>query len=385
MTATLRAAWDHHGIPRHAQPWLIYLIVLAFQPAFEPGPAVVAWSWVAVLIAAFLPIYAWTTRRLDRRPDLWKRGPGAITGLAGLVALGVLGSTVNSGATVFLVFAASMAGRLPRRHAVPWIAVASVAVVGAGLLSTIPLEYRLLAFGPVAVLTPFLGMASVFEAERTRADAKLRMAQGEIERLATVAERERIARDLHDLLGHTLSTITLKAELAGRLAAHDAERAAGEVADIERISREALADVRSTVRGYRGHGLQGELANARLALEAADVEFDYYLADVALRPGAEAVVALALREGVTNVVRHASAQTCRVTLERDRNWLVLTIDDDGIGHEGASALGSGLSAMNERIRGLGGRLTVEPSRHASSAGTRLDIALPWDRVRGENG
>lgn len=382
MIASIRSSWARYGIPRHAQPWLVYLGALAFQPIFEPGPAVAEWAWVVGLIVVFLPIYAWTTRAVERRPFLWRRGPGSLVGLIMLCALGIVGSSVNAGSTVFLVFAASLAGRLhPRSTAVSWVVVAALSVVAAGLLSTIPAAYRLVAFGPVAVLTPILGMASLFEAERTRSAARLGMAQDEIERLAAATERERIARDLHDLLGHSLSTITLKSELAGRLAAEDPARSALEIADVERISREALADVRAAVRGYHGEGLQREIANARLALDAADVDLDYFLTDAPFRPQAEAVLTFALREAITNVVRHAGAKRCRVTLEREGDWLLLAVDDDGVGRSSEMDDGSGLTVMRERVRPLGGRVSVDASRLASSRGTRLEVAVPWSRVR----
>jgi len=170
----VRRAWARYGIPRHALPWLIYLVALAFAPSFDPDTTRSDWIAVAVLVVVFLPTYAWTTRNLERRPSLWRRGPGAASGVLMLVALGILGSAINPGATVFLVYAASLAGRLrPRRNALTWILAAAVAVIAAGLLSPIPIAYRLVAFGPVAVLTPILGMASLFEAQRTQSNARL--------------------------------------------------------------------------------------------------------------------------------------------------------------------------------------------------------------------
>ena len=128
--------------------------------------------------------------------------------------------------------------------------------------------------GPALVFTIVTGAANIFDAERERAQRRLRRADEEIERLATIAERERIARDLHDLLGHTLSVIVVKSELAARLAAREPARAGEEMRDIERIGREALAEVRAAVVGYRAQGLRGELDGARRALEAAGVEAD---------------------------------------------------------------------------------------------------------------
>ena len=138
---------------------------------------------------------------------------------------------------------------------------------------------------------------------------KLQLAQEEIEHLAKVAERERIARDLHDLLGHTLSLITLKAELARKLVDRDPQRAKQEMQDVEHTSRAALADVREAISGYRGQGLAAELLRARQTLETAGITVDCEASEVPLSPAQETVLALALREAVTNVVRHAQAQT----------------------------------------------------------------------------
>src|SRR5207253_2493665 len=127
-------------------------------------------------------------------------------------------------------------------------------------------------------------------AERSRANRKLRLAQEEVEHLAKVAERERIARDLHDLLGHTLSVIILKSELASKLADRDADRARAEIRDVERISRDALAQVRAAVRGYRAGSLQGETDAARATLATAGVVVECELATLTIPPAYEAVL-----------------------------------------------------------------------------------------------
>lgn len=198
------------------------------------------------------------------------------------------------------------------------------------------------------------------------------MAQDEIEHLATIAERERIARDLHDLLGHTLSTITLKSELAARLTTADPERAAREIADVERISREALGQVRAAVRGYRSSGLEGEIANAKLALEAAGMDFDYYFEKLDLAPMAESAMALALREGVTNVMRHSGAESCQVRLEPRANAGVLTISDNGTLRDAPMPGDGGLSAMRSRIEALGGSVALRREGQR----TVLEVQLP---------
>ncbi|MFO7546556.1 MAG: sensor histidine kinase [Trueperaceae bacterium] len=409
MHAHLTNAWRRFAVPRPAALWLIYLVMLVFQPAFDSGRSAVDWLTVAAMVVVFVPLYGWTVRHTDPRPYFWRRGPGALVGIAAMTLMGLFLSAVNSGAAVFFVYAAATAGRIrPRRRALQMIAGIAAVTLLAVLISPIDTPYRWFAFAPVIVFAPLLGFAGIYETERARANAKLRMAHGEIEHLATIAERERIARDLHDLLGHTLSTITLKSELAARLAKQDPARAEQEMRDVERISRDALAQVRIAVRGYRSHGLQGEMVNAKLALEAAGVRFDYFVAPLRLTTTAESVLSLALREGITNVMRHAHARTCQVRLERDGPWIRLRIEDDGIGAERnarnagnprtprdqrdptvqAAEAGSGIDAMRERVRAFGGHVALvtsagtrstsaeRPSGGKAAGGTRLDVTLP---------
>jgi two-component system sensor histidine kinase DesK len=143
--------------------------------------------------------------------------------------------------------------------------------------------------------------------------------------------------------------------------------------DVERISREALAQVREAVRGFRSRGLAGEVAGAKLALEAAGVRYDYYLETLTLPPAHEGVLALALREAVTNVVRHAGARHCVVRLERDGAAAVLEVRDDGVG--GAQADGNGLSSMRARLQTVGGGMNIEHLH----PGTALYLTVPLAR------
>jgi two-component system sensor histidine kinase DesK len=246
-----------------------------------------------------------------------------------------------------------------------------VALIGLMVLvSTIPMPIRLVAFAPALVFTLVTGTANIFDAERERATRRLVRADEEIERLAALAERERIARDLHDLLGHTLSVIIVKSELAGRLLAVDQVRVASEIADIERIGREALTEVRSAVRGYRARGLEAELEGAERALAAADVAVTVERANLpALDPQHESALALALREAVTNVIRHAHAARATIAVSADGTDVVLEVADDGRGTIGAE--GSGLAGMRERISAIGGEVVVD-----GSAGTRVRVRVP---------
>ncbi|MFA7461237.1 MAG: ATP-binding protein, partial [Trueperaceae bacterium] len=158
--------------------------------------------------------------------------------------------------------------------------------------------------------------------------------------------------------------------------------AESEIRDVERLSRATLSEVRSVVRGYRVTGFSGELANAKLALEAANIGFDYFVGSLQLQPAAEGVLALALREAVTNVVRHAGATTCRATLDADQAFVTLTVEDNGRGTVAAQEPASdepggfGLGAMRERARALGGFVSVQPSAGANRTGTRVSVSLP---------
>jgi two-component system sensor histidine kinase DesK len=172
-------------------------------------------------------------------------------------------------------------------------------------------------------------------------------AREENARLAVAEERSRLARDLHDILGHSLTVITVKAELAGRLLDVDPARARSELADVERLGREALADVRQAVEGYREVTLPGELARARAALAAADITAD--LPGSADEPRGELreLFAWAVREGVTNVVRHSRARSCRVVLDATS----VAVLDDGVGPP-IEASGNGLRGLRERAAAL---------------------------------
>ena len=199
----------------------------------------------------------------------------------------------------------------------------------------------------------------------------MRRSRDESARLARIAERERIRRDLHDLLGHTLSVIVLKSELAAKVAESDPHRSVEEVRDVERVSRNALADVRAAVSGYRAQGLSGELANALRVLEGAGVTVSSEVDPVELTAVQESAVSLALREAVTNVVRHARATRCTIRLHREGERIRLEIEDDGIG--GALTEGGGLAGMRARVSALGGSVV-----HEGRAGWRLAISLPAD-------
>ena len=216
------------------------------------------------------------------------------------------------------------------------------------------------------------GLSNFHYINNLRKDADLRLSQVEVRRLAMLAERERIGRDLHDLLGHTLSLVAIKSELARRLALEDPPRAQREMAEVERVARHALAEVRAAVTGMRRSDLVSELISARLMLEASGVSFEGELPEgLTLPPAVEAPLALVLREAITNIHRHARATTASVRFLSDRTRFDMQISDNGCG--GLAAHGNGVSGMRERVRALGGSLDIDsPKRH----GTSLRISVP---------
>ncbi|HET7271941.1 MAG TPA: sensor histidine kinase [Rubrobacter sp.] len=203
--------------------------------------------------------------------------------------------------------------------------------------------------------------------------AELRSAREELARLAVNEERLRFARDLHDLLGHSLSLIALKSELAGRLLPEAPEKAAAEVHDIEGVARQALREVREAVAGYRQPTLAEELAGAVEMLEAAGIGCRIENAAGQLPGTTDAALAWAVREGTTNVIRHSRAKHCRIVLARSEETIYAEITDDGKGKSEGEATGSGLSGLAERVAGLAGQVEAGS---LPDGGFRLRVSLP---------
>ena len=216
-----------------------------------------------------------------------------------------------------------------------------------------------------------IGLAVHAESMNDEKDAELRLSHDEVRRLAALAERERIGRDLHDLLGHTLSLITLKLELSRKLFDRDNEAARREVEEAEKVARHALSEVRAAVSGIRATDLAAELAAARLMLESSAISFECDELPPSLPLEVERGLALVLREAVTNIARHARATQARVSTTITNHVLRLSIQDNGRG--GIGDHGNGLCGMHERVRALGGTLEVESPR---GQGTRLLISVP---------
>jgi two-component system sensor histidine kinase DesK len=220
-------------------------------------------------------------------------------------------------------------------------------------------------------MTLIIGLIVNTERQKDETAAKLRLSHEEVRRLAATAERERIGRDLHDLLGHTLSLITLKLELSRKLFDRDHVAARRELEEAERVARHALAEVRAAVTGIRAANLAAEFASARLLLESSGVHVEYH-ADIEPLPDTiERGLALLVREAVTNVARHARATLAQIDLGVEGGNVKLCIADNGRG--GVGDEGNGLTGMRERVRALGGVLRLDSPR---GHGTTLHVMVP---------
>jgi len=341
--------------------WLVYLGIFWFATLVE-DPTPKDWLLTALGTTLFLPLYFW---------GYWLSGRKALLAVGGITLLGILFAPINWGSSVFFIFAAGHLGYVGSATFAFRLLLALTAIP--------PLEAWLLELSPffwipATVFSLLVGGINIHYAGVRRSQAALRRTQDEVERLAKLAERERIARDLHDLLGHTLTVITRKAELARRLADKDPARAAVEIGEVEQVAREALKEVRSAVSGFRQTDFSTELAQARVTLQSALIHFEAETDAIDIDPATEQVLALALREATTNVLRHSEADSCRVRLERLDDRVRLTVRDNGKGtaeshDEGRE--GMGLIGMRERVTALGGDFKVD-----TQGGTSVTITLP---------
>ena len=339
---------------------LVWAVFIPITPLFADG-AFPNWFWPTwISLAVFLVLYFRTFHRRIHETALWYA-----------LAIGALGFVVtpyNSGAQTYVVYAIAFFAFVPDlRLAIRMMAATIIAFAIEWWLLGFPWIYSTTAL----VIGPVIGGMNLVYRRNQQRNAELKLSQDEVRRLAALAERERIGRDLHDLLGHTLSLITLKSELANKLFERDAAAARREIADVERVARDALAQVRRAVTGIRAAGFAAELASARLLLESNGVRFDYALGDFALPVDIETALAMTVREAVTNIQRHARATTARVDLQAQDSRLEMRVVDDGRG--GAIVPGNGLTGMRERLAAVGAELRIDSER---GRGTAVVVTLP---------
>jgi len=358
---------------RWAYMWLAYSGFILIQPILDPNLL----TWIVTLgsLALFFLIF-WVLFYVA------KTHAGRCWLIFAVFVLGMVTFPVNQGASTYLIYAAAFLPFTLKsiRRVILFMLLEIAAVIAEGALIAFifhPRDFTAVWINTViaAFLILIVGGGNIYFAEQKRADTKLRSALEENVALAAVAERERIARDLHDVLGHTLSVVVLKAELAGRLVTIDPARAVSEMADVERTARSALAEIREAIGGYRSRGLAAEIEAARSILGAAGVNLlvESGPPTESFTPQQETALALALREAVTNIVRHAHATACQLRFLDRPGLRRLIVEDDG--PRAVIGEGNGLRGMRERIESVGGHFTVE-LRATPERGLRLILDIP---------
>lgn len=361
----------HGGVPARrrwslvfASVWLVYLSQPVSSILHSDRPPVVRGLGIG-LTALFVAVYiggfasAFAARGGTHPPSALRRTPAAVLVVIVLVMPAMAGVSASSYVGFAIVLCAF--SNPPR---LAW------AVIGGLVAWATFLPVLLHSGGPsgsAAFATGVVGLMMIGARRIGQQERQIERARDELAQLAVSQERARFARDLYDILGHTLTAITVKAEPAGRLIERSPARAAVEIADIERLAREALADTRSTVTGYREMSLPGEIATARAVLSAAGIEADLPGAVDEVTGSSRELFAWAVREGVTNVLRHSGATRCSVRVTPTS----IEIGDNGNG--GAATAGNGLAGLRERAQAAGAVLSAGP---VPEGGFRLRLAAP---------
>ncbi|MCH6167459.1 sensor histidine kinase [Pseudonocardia alaniniphila] len=334
------------------------------------GVIVAAATGLGVFVTLYLPTVLTGPFRSPWEPDPTPRVVAcALVGVAMALSMGSTWATL-------LIYTAQVTGAAIRRPRAV-VAVVLVAVLAGASQWWSAAGLLVVAWeAGYAVVVGFYAMAFGWVADTFR---ELDRARSELARLAVAEERLRFARDLHDLLGHSLSVIALKSELATRLLDRDLGRVGAEVRDIEAVSREALAEVRAAVSGYRGSvDLAAELRSARSALAAAGVAAEIDEPGPPLPPDVDALLAWTVREGTTNIVRHSGAGRASIRLRTDDGGAEVELLDDGSGSQcdDAAPEGNGLHGLAERITAASGALEAGT---APGGGFRLAVRVPRAR------
>ena len=331
------------------------------------------WAVFIVFYGTFLVGYLRVLRGSQREQSIW---------LVVLFLLGYLYYPFNPNAGGEFVFAVVVSGFVLRQGTTlstfrTFAAILVAQSVGL-FLETWLLHLPWSIAQSVVFFMVVIGLSNFTFARQVFISGQLRNANEEIERLTLQTERERIARDLHDLLGHTLTVIAVKSDVANRLFSLQPEVAHREIAEVETTAREALREVRSAVSGFRSEGLAAEVNKVRKTLDSAGVQLSCTLKPGSLSHEDSDLLCFVLREAVTNILRHANATKCRIELVHDHS-ISLTIEDDGSGKRGQD--GNGIAGMRERLRHANGSLTIAPS---PLGGVRILAALPPFTVKGHN-
>ncbi|BDX05668.1 sensor histidine kinase [Planctobacterium marinum] len=338
--------------------WLVYLIMFILPLSFGDRPL---WHYAAsmVVVPVFLALYFYT---------FWQTGARALVCILAILGLGMATAWFNPGASVFFVYAAAFCVQLkqPRKALIMVFSIAAVAALYSFLMQLPGFFYL-----PAIVISILIGCVNIYEGELRQKNQLLKVSQDELAKMAATAERERIARDLHDLIGHTFSLITVKAQLAHKLADIDIDKSKQELKDLEHLSRTAMAEIRETVHNYQQKDMTSEIAKAKALAKSADIEFHSEIEAIPQKESTNSALAWVIRESFTNMVKHSEATSCQLSCKTVADQYRLTISDNGQPQTEITA-GDGLTGIKERVTALGGKLTV-----ATNGGFSIQVEVPF--------
>ncbi len=370
--------------------WLLVCLLFPIVSLVQQSPAPVRLVLAVLALVFFAAGYTWLMwpHPASSEARIRARSRASLSLFAALVALVIALSLIYGLAFLWLFIGVSgIAGvTLPVRRAFLALVILMVLplVISVGTTGGV-VRVDWLQLIPLILLVRGLGLDMIGLVRLSGAIRELHAARRELARLAVMEERSRLSRDLHDLLGHTLSLITLKSELAGRLVEQEPARAAKEMQEIEQVARQALREVREAVTGYRQPTLESELDGARQLLEAAGIDCQIEHTAGTLPPGLDTVLAWTVREGVTNVIRHSRARRCLIRVTRDHTSVCAEVINDGYqgqqGEDPSRETGSGLSGLSERVKAHKGQMEAGPLLLEGKDGFHLCVELPLQGSR----
>jgi len=348
----LLTAIHHRLVPQEQElsytPYLslAYLAIFFVNLYFRPVSGLELVAVIAALIVFLICYFR----------SYWCQGRQLAFYIGAIFAIGVAMAEVNYGASVFFVYAATLCAFFKTKKTAMYSLMLLISLIGLFSALTHQSGYFWI---PATLFSFIIGLMMIHQEEVDRKNKAIKLSQQQIQSLAKTAERERISRDLHDILGHSLSVITLKSELASKMIDKQMpfEQIRAEIKAIEQLSRTTLAQVRGAVTGYNHATIDIELLQARVATDAASITLTTDISPKPLPQEIESQLALILREAITNIVRHADTQKAWVSLTHDNESLTLSIADQGsmLGYQA----NAGLNNMSERIRKLGGNMSIK--------------------------
>lgn len=351
--------------------WLAYL-PLFFVPVFMFDDNVIRRTQVVVISLVFIFVYFASFWSCSRRSFFY---------IGAMCALGTAASLITPSASTLFIYAAALCSRLSSTKS-SFIALAAVLAWIAVISFTFNLSINF--YGIALIFSAMVGAINIYQYSLHQKQQELILSRQETQQLAKIAERERIARDLHDLIGHTFSVITLKADLAGRLidknSPADIANARAEVQQLEDISRSALSQVREVVSGYRSSDLMAELANAKHVFVGVGIDFSYAIEQsiqslLEANPQVNKELAIVVRELVTNVIKHAHASKVELTITQNKEAIVFEMHDNGRGFTNQESAGFGLIGIKERMEKIHAQVNIGSEQDGSGASAHIQIPI----------